>query len=152
MMGPLPHSGGKKEKTSRDESCIECGTYTSIVIGEGVNWLRIVVCSILVKNRTQTWHSERIANTKDWLTPVILWYSWSVAFSFLGVAINSRDCRATLDGDLCWCGRYWHWFCRALKSLSLLVCALCKSWWVRFWYGWGIYQPRCNHHRLFSPN
>ena len=37
MMGPLPHSGGKKEKTSRDESCIECGTYTSIVISEGVN-------------------------------------------------------------------------------------------------------------------
>ena len=74
MMGPLPHSGGKKEKTSRDESCFKLQMRYLIVIGEGV-YIDYACCMQYFseeQNTNMTPLSERIANTKDWLTPVIL--------------------------------------------------------------------------------
>ena len=50
----------------------------------------------------------RYANAGDWALLVLLlaFFSWA--------AINSREGRANLNGNLCWCGIYWHWYCRDL--------------------------------------
>ena len=62
----------------------------------------------------------RYANAGDWALLVLLlaFFSWA--------AINSREGRANLNGDLCWCGIYWHWYCRDLVISTMIFCATAR--------------------------
>ena len=74
-----------------------------------------------------SWHSRKeLAKYIGLLTRVIP-CSRIYCFQFKGDVINLRDCSATLNGNLCWCGRYLHRFIRPLFVAHLPAIGTCLS-------------------------
>ena len=75
-----------------------------------------------------SWHSRKEPVTDLGLLTRVILCSRICFLSVWGVAINLHDCSATLNGNLCLCGRYLHRFSIALffaHTPTLGTCLLC---------------------------